>query len=78
MFIRKDGAFFPVVYNVSPLRRDGAIVGIVVGFRDDTQRQEAERAIRNSEEATAKDWTDRALTARDTGLGRWHSVPHSQ
>jgi len=50
VFIRKDGAFFPVVYNVSPLRRDGAIVGIVVGFRDDTQRQEAERAIRNSEE----------------------------
>jgi PAS domain S-box-containing protein len=50
MFIRKDGSLFPVVYNVSPLKRDGATVGVVVGFRDDTERREAERAIRNSEE----------------------------
>jgi len=49
-FIRKDGTFFPVVYNLSPLMRDGTAVGIVVGFHDDTQRREAERAIRNSEE----------------------------
>jgi PAS domain S-box-containing protein len=49
-FIRKDGSFFPVVYSASPLTRDGATVGIVVGFRDDTLRREAERAIRENEE----------------------------
>jgi PAS domain S-box-containing protein len=50
MFIRKDGSFFPVVYSSSPLRWDGKIVGVVVGFRDETQRQEAVRTVRESEE----------------------------
>jgi PAS domain S-box-containing protein len=50
VFIRKDGSFFPVVFSASPLKRDGKTVGIVVGFRDDTQRREADRAIRESED----------------------------
>ena len=50
MFIRKDGSFFPVIYSASPLRSDGKIVGIVVGFRDDTFRRQADRALRESEE----------------------------
>jgi PAS domain S-box-containing protein len=50
LFIRKDGSFFPVVFSASPLKRDGRTLGIVVGFRDDTERREAERAIRESEE----------------------------
>jgi PAS domain S-box-containing protein len=49
VFIRKDGTFFPVIYSASPLKRDGTTVGIVVGFRDDAKRLEAERAIRDSE-----------------------------
>ena len=49
-FIRKDGSFFPVVYSASPLKTEGSTVGIVVGFRDDTLRREAERALRESEE----------------------------
>ena len=49
-FIRKDGSFFPVVFSASPLKRDGETVGIVVGFRDDTLRREAQRALRESEE----------------------------
>jgi PAS domain S-box-containing protein len=49
-FIRKDGRFFPVVYSASPLKTEGTTVGIVVGFRDDTLRREAERAVRESEE----------------------------
>jgi len=49
-FIRKDGSFFPVVFSASPLKRDGETLGIVVGFRDDTRRREAERALRESEE----------------------------
>jgi PAS domain S-box-containing protein len=48
-FIRKDGSFFPVVYSASRLTTEGRTVGIVVGFRDDTQRREAERAVRQSE-----------------------------
>ena len=49
-FIRKDGSFFPVIFSASPLKRDGETVGIVVGFRDDTRRRAAERALRESEE----------------------------
>ena len=49
-FIRKDGSFFPVVYSASPLKSEGNTVGIVVGFRDDTLRRAAERAVRESDE----------------------------
>jgi PAS domain S-box-containing protein len=50
IFIKKDGSFFPVVYSASPLKRDGTTVGIVVGFRDDTERRAAALAVRESEE----------------------------
>jgi PAS domain S-box-containing protein len=50
LFIRRNGNFFPVVYSASPLKRGGKTIGMVVGFRDDTLRREAERAIRDSEE----------------------------
>ena len=49
VFIRKDGSFFPVVFSASPLKRNGETIGLVVGFRDDTQRREAEQAVRESE-----------------------------
>jgi PAS domain S-box-containing protein len=49
-FIRKDGSFFPVVYSASPLKKDGQTVGVVIGFRDDTQRRAAEQSVRESEE----------------------------
>jgi PAS domain S-box-containing protein len=45
VFIHKDGRFFPVVYSASPLRAEGKTVGIVVAFRDDTQRRRAEEEI---------------------------------
>ena len=47
-FIRKDGRFFPVVVSSAPLTKDGTTFGIVVGFRDDTLRRDAERALRES------------------------------
>ena len=50
VFIRKDGSFFPVVFSASPIKRGDETIGVVVGFRDDTLRREAERAIRESEE----------------------------
>src|SRR5262249_45255724 len=49
-FIRKDGSFFPVVYSSSQLVADGAILGLVVVFRDVTQREQAGVALRESEE----------------------------
>ncbi len=57
-FIRKDGSFIPVVYNASPLKRDGGISGVVVGFRDDTehrrQRQEMHKAKQELEKTNSQ------------------------
>jgi PAS domain S-box-containing protein len=61
VFIRRDGRFFPVVYSASPLRKDGATVGIVVGFRDDTERRESERALREREALQASEDRYRGL-----------------
>jgi PAS domain S-box-containing protein len=49
VFIRKDGTFFPVVYSSSPLVSDGKLAGLVVVFRDVTQRKRAEEVLRQSE-----------------------------
>jgi PAS domain S-box-containing protein len=38
-FIRKDGAFFPVVYTAAPIRTGDEVSGLVVVFRDDTERR---------------------------------------
>jgi len=50
IFIRKDGSFFPVVFSASPLKKEDDVVGAVVVFRDDSQRRQTERAVRESEE----------------------------
>lgn len=43
VFIRKDGTFVDVVYSSSPLRApNGEIIGLVVVFRDITERKKAE------------------------------------
>lgn len=58
VFIRKDGAFFDVVYSSSPLRGDGKITGLVVVFRDISDRKQAEeeraRLLRAETEARAE------------------------
>jgi PAS domain S-box-containing protein len=55
VFIRKDGTFFPVVFSSSPLRGDGRTVGVVVCFRDDSMRRQAEEALRQElEDSTSK------------------------
>jgi PAS domain S-box-containing protein len=48
VFIRKDGSFFPVVYSAAPLTEGGQAVGIVVSFRDDTERRRAEEALQEA------------------------------
>jgi PAS domain S-box-containing protein len=61
MFIRKDGRFFPVVYSASPLKKNGTTVGIVVGVRDETERLESERALREREALRASEDRYRGL-----------------
>lgn len=48
VFIRKDGTFFHVVYSSSPIRLEGAVVGLVVVFRDVTAQRQAEEAVQHS------------------------------
>jgi len=49
VFIRKDGKFLPVVFSATPLKQDGQSTGLVICFRDDTKRRQAEKALRESE-----------------------------
>jgi PAS domain S-box-containing protein len=42
VFFRRDGSSFPVLYRVSPLRREGGTVGAVVTFNDVTERRRVE------------------------------------
>lgn len=47
IFFRKDGSSFPVEYTSSPVRDEtGAISGVVVSFRDVTDRKRAEAVLR--------------------------------
>ncbi|MFC1924419.1 PAS domain S-box protein [Chloroflexota bacterium] len=50
VFWRKDGTHFPVEYTSTPIMDDGEIVGAVVTFRDITDRQRLEDALRGSEQ----------------------------
>jgi PAS domain S-box-containing protein len=54
---RKEGTSFPVEYNSVPIRKNGSIAGTVVVFRDISERQEAEQALRESR-ATARGLLD--------------------
>jgi PAS domain S-box-containing protein len=49
LFIRKDGSFLPVVFSASPVKTESATGGVIVCFRDDTKRRQAEEALRQSE-----------------------------
>lgn len=39
-FIRKDGRFFPVVFSAAPLKSGEKTIGLVVCFRDDSERRQ--------------------------------------
>jgi PAS domain S-box-containing protein len=49
VFWKKDGTSFPVEYESTPIREGDQVVGVVVTFKDVTERQRAEGALRESE-----------------------------
>jgi len=63
VFIRKDGTFFDVVYSSSALRSGDKITGLVVVFRDVTERKRAGQEIRF--QARLLDAVEQAVIATD-------------
>ena len=62
-FIRKDGSFFDAVYSSAALRSGDEITGVVVVFRDITERKRAEEEIRF--QAYLLDAVEQAVIATD-------------
>ena len=61
VFVRKDGSYFDVVYSASPIRAGGEIMGLVVVFRDVSEKKRAEEALQDR---------DRALTIANDELSQ--------
>lgn len=47
VFWRQDGSFFPVEYMSTPIVESGKNVGVVITFRDITERKRSEEMIKN-------------------------------
>ena len=78
VFIRNDGTFFDVSYSASTLRKDDETVGIVVVFRDITDRKLAEAALRESELRYRETFANAAVGIAHVALdGRWLEVNHA-
>jgi two-component system sensor histidine kinase UhpB len=48
VFWRKDGTMFPVEYVSTPIRERGEVVGVVVVFKDTTERKRVEERLQES------------------------------
>jgi PAS domain S-box-containing protein len=69
VFIRKDGTFFDVQYSSSPLREGDTITGLIVVFRDITERKRTEEALRVLYElASAVNRADEVAVLYETAL----------
>ena len=62
---RKDGVPFPVEYGVTPIRKEGAVLGAVITFSDITERKRAEAELKR-----INFMSDQALDL--TKAGYWH------
>ena len=51
VFIRKNGTFFDVTYSAAPLRSGGEITGLVVVFRDVTERKQGPALVMAQKQA---------------------------
>ncbi len=65
VFWRKDGSSFPVEYHVSPMSRDGEIIGSVITFVDITERNLAAETLRK-----AHDDLEQRVKTRTAALAR--------
>jgi PAS domain S-box-containing protein len=69
VFIRKDGTFFDVQYSSSPLREGDTITGLIVVFRDITERKRTEEALHVLYElASAVNRADEVAVLYETAL----------
>jgi len=69
VFIRKDGSFFDVVYSSSPILAGGKVAGLVVVFRDVSEKKRALEALRLSEERLRM-----AQQAGQIGTFEWNMI----
>jgi PAS domain S-box-containing protein len=69
-FIRKDGTFFDVVFSAAPIRERGEITGLVVVFRDISERKrlELERGQLLESERAARAEAERQSVLKDEFL----------
>ena len=68
VFIRKDGSFFDVMYSSSPLQTGGRIAGLVVVFRDISDRKRSENTILTRDLALTS--ANEALKKQTVSAGR--------
>ena len=51
VFVRKDGTVFPVEVSSQAIMQDGKVTGVVVAFRDISDRKRYEQSLRQAKEA---------------------------
>ena len=64
LFWRADGSGFAVEYHANPIRRDGAVVGVVVNFSDITERRRVEAVLSVAHDALQQERTHLADRVR--------------
>ena len=68
VFLRKDGALFPVLVNTEPIYRDDRAAGIVIEVRDITEQKQAAEALRDAKTAAR---TSFRQSCRTNSATRW-------